>query len=677
MKNNVVSVYAHIQLYKNIDIDLTDLDVQLARFITRVGSVNESAIIALLWYMCIMQREGHVAVKIAEVLDKNLLEEAHKRLNTRAAEATFPSDYIFKEEHFELLKRSRLIDHDNSIFVNDGNWLYFRRFYGYETDIVNMIRSRMVWDPIGEVPRKSGDSTDLGASSVPQDSGNKNNSSAPAEIDWQEMAIVAGLSYRSCIITGGPGTGKTYTVLNMLTRMLTARPGLRIALCAPTGKAAARLVESIEANLSTLAISKDIRDLLPQKAMTIHRLIGWNPSWGKARYNRDNPLPYDVVILDEASMVDIALLSRLSRAMLPDARFVMLGDKDQLASVEAGAVFGEIAGIPDDRSSPEKLGNPTNSNSTDSRENSFKHDGQSKDGIHPSDSNPIENSNNSEISHKISTITFPDIVVKLQKSWRFGEASEIGKLSREVNDGNADASWELLENGEKVQILGAKSDERLEQNLLKRAKVHHQKILKTSNPAEALSTLRSFQTLSAHRKGNRGTIALNATIDAVFASDYRKNSGQSYTNDMPNWYAGRPVMMPHNDYELGVFNGDVGITLEIDGRLMVAFPTPNSESKIKWVSPAQLRKVESAWVLTVHKSQGSEYDEVVLVLPDEPSLVLTRELAYTALTRARTNFGLWGEKPVWRHMLEAKVERKSGLSDRLHGINQTPFSKSL
>ncbi len=677
MKIDQTFVYAHRQIYLNLGIELSDLDVQLARFITRVGSVNESAIIALLWYMCIMQREGHVAVKIAEVLDKNLLEEAHKRLNTRAAEATFPSDYIFKEEHFELLKRGRLIDHDNSIFVNDGNWLYFRRFYGYETDIVNMIRSRMVWDPIGEVPRKSGDSTGLGASGVPQDSGNKSNSSAPAEIDWQEMAIVAGLSYRSCIITGGPGTGKTYTVLNMLTRMLTARPGLRIALCAPTGKAAARLVESIEANLSTLAISKDIRDLLPQKAMTIHRLIGWNPSWGKARYNRDNPLPYDVVILDEASMVDIALLSRLSRAMLPDARFVMLGDKDQLASVEAGAVFGEIAGIPDDWSSPEKLESPTNSNSTDSRENSFKHDGRSKDGIHPSDSNPIENSNNSEISHKKSTITFPDIVVKLQKSWRFGEASEIGKLSHKVNDGNADASWELLENGEKVQILGAKSDERLEQNLLKRAKVHHQKILKTSNPAEALSTLRSFQTLSAHRKGNRGTIALNATIDAAFASDYRKNSGQSYTNDMPNWYAGRPVMMPHNDYELGVFNGDVGITLEIDGRLMVAFPTPNSESKIKWVSPAQLRKVESAWVLTVHKSQGSEYDEVVLVLPDEPSLVLTRELAYTALTRARTNFGLWGEKPVWRHMLEAKVERRSGLSDRLHGINQTPFSKSL
>ena len=402
-------------------------------------------------------------------------------------------------------------------------------------------------------------------------------------------AVQAGLAYRFAVITGGPGTGKTHSVVQLLGALLTEQPDLRIVLCAPTGKAAARMMESIQQNLASIPLEDAVRSLIPESASTIHRLIRWNPALGRSVYDATNPLPYDVVILDEASMVDIALMSRLARALRPETRLILLGDRDQLSSVEAGAVFADIAS----RSAPN--------------------------------------------------------VVRLTTSWRFGQNSEIGQLARLINSGDAEESWEFLMKGTDVTVLAQK--EILYNHVADRVRQLHQSLLKEEDHVAVFALLQRTQILTALRVGSTGADILNTEMDRIVGGGL-------------DWYEGRPVMATANNYDIEIYNGDVGVTRNIEGRLMVAFPG-HEKGKIRWVAPAQLKSVASAWALTVHKSQGSEYDDVLFILPDRMAPVLTRELAYTALTRARKTFTVWGSKDIWKKMVLERVKRQSGLADRL------------
>jgi len=558
----------------------------------------------------------------------------------------------------------------DGVIILDGGRLYLRRFWRYELDVAAMVNSRSLpealksSDGFGEessqnvnkhrsesLPESGGRSDDNALGSV--QNGRESTEREPSARDQadleqtgQDQAVQAGLTYRFAVITGGPGTGKTHSVLMLLTAMLTRRPDLRIVLCAPTGKAAARMMESIQANLERIRPPQHVRAAIPTAASTIHRLIRWNPARGKSVYDALNPLPYDVVILDEASMVDAALMARLARALRPETRLILLGDKDQLSSVEAGSVFADIA------------------------------------------SNQAPN------------------VVRLTKSWRFDEHSEIGALARAINAGAGAAAWNLLEQGKAVTIAGpvratgsayrtasrdltssppesrvgvgtaaegdaaqkashgfSKDDStaRGKEALYRRIRDGVEPLFTLLNGQEdhvqALGLLQRFQVLTALRVGPYGSVQINAAMDQQLSSG-------------KEWYAGRPVMATANNYELEIYNGDIGLTRFIDGRLMVAFAGTEPDS-VRWIAPAQLKSVSTAWALTVHKSQGSEYDNVLLVLPDKWSPVLSRELAYTALTRSRQVFAVWGTGELWTRMLASQVERFSGLADRLAQIPST------
>jgi exodeoxyribonuclease V alpha subunit len=483
---------------------------------------------------------------------------------------------------------------ENAVIILDRGRLYMRRFWRYEAEVAAMVTSRSARVPIQP--------------SMPSESIPESGTEAPTD-KLQELAVQSGLNYPFTVITGGPGTGKTHSVLMLLIAMLRLNPELRIVLCAPTGKAAARMMESIQGNLTRINPPSELLQKIPDTASTIHRLIRWNPALGKSAYNAKNPLPFDVIILDEASMVDVALMSRLARALRPDTRLVLLGDKDQLSSVEAGSVFADIA------------------------------------------SQQAPN------------------IVRLTKSWRFSDDSEIGQLARLINSGEAQLSWNLLTEESAVGLLrpmlpdistqtmrtseetANTSKEALYRTLNNAAQSMHTALLGEPDHHRAFTLLQGSQILTALRVGHFGSEHINAEVD--------RRLGKGAV-----WYEGRPVIATSNNYDLEVYNGDVGLTRYVDNRLMVAF-AGSTPGTVRWIAPAQLKSVSSAWALTVHKSQGSEYDQVFFVLPDRPAPVITRELGYTALTRARKNFRVWGGKFMWEIMISNRVERYSGLADRL------------
>lgn len=575
------SEYSKRQILCDLGVEIDDLDHHSGLLLSRLYPEVSDAAYLVSVVLLLRQKDGAIAIpwpaakpSVLDLLAENL---------TALQSSLKPEDVRTAFSHVSGISMQQLVNvgaivsvsnpkdsYTNAVIIHDMNRLYLRRFWRYEIDVAEMVTSRSILLPTGE--------------SQPDQSTSENP---------QNQAISAGLNYRFTVITGGPGTGKTHSVLLLLIAMLGHNSELRIVLCAPTGKAAARMMESIQGNLERINPPETIRAGIPDSASTIHRLIRWNPALGKSVYHTENPLPYDVVILDEASMVDVALMSRLARALRPETRLILLGDKDQLSSVEAGSVFADIAS----RQAPN--------------------------------------------------------VVRLTKSWRFKEDSQIGKLAQVINDGDVGISWSLLQSGGEVSLMesaSARKDE-LYSRLGSRIETLHSALVDEQNHARAFARLQDLQILSALRVGPFGSEQINAEMDR------RVGKGDV-------WYDGRPVIATSNNYDLEVYNGDIGLVRVVEGRLMVAF-AGSEPGVVRWIAPAQLKSVSSAWALTVHKSQGSEYDEVIFVLPDRWTPVLSRELVYTALTRARGRFSVWGSRDIWNKSLASRVERYSGLADRL------------
>ena len=576
------SVYSNRQLLSKLGLEIEDLDHHSGLLLARLYPDVSDAAYLVSVVLLLRQKDGAIAIpmpagqtSVLDLLAENL-PALHSSIKPEDVRTAFPN--MLEVSMQQLVEAGAIVSvtnpkdsYANAVIIQDMNRLYLRRFWRYETDVAHMVTSRSVLLPSLE---------------------NEPTRSIPSE-NPQNQAISAGLNYRFTVITGGPGTGKTHSVLLLLTAMLHQSPELRIVLCAPTGKAAARMMESIQGNLDRINPPAAIRTGIPDSASTIHRLIRWNPALGKSVYHAENPLPYDVVILDEASMVDVALMSRLARALRPETRLILLGDKDQLSSVEAGSVFADIAS----RQAPN--------------------------------------------------------VVRLTKSWRFKEDSQIGKLAQVINEGDAGVSWNLLQSGGEVSLMesaSARKDD-LYSRLGSRIATLHAALVEEQNHVRALARLQDLQVLSALRVGPFGSEQINAEMD--------RRVGKGAV-----WYDGRPVIATSNNYDLEVYNGDIGLVRVVDGRLMVAF-AGSEPGVVRWIAPAQLKSVSSAWALTVHKSQGSEYDEVIFVLPDRWTPVLSRELVYTVLTRARGRFSVWGSREIWNKSLASRVERYSGLADRL------------
>jgi exodeoxyribonuclease V alpha subunit len=451
--------------------------------------------------------------------------------------------------------------------------------------------------------------------------------------DWQKVAAAVAALKRVCVISGGPGTGKTSTVLKILALLTgqSERP-LRIALAAPTGKAAARMQESIRAAKPGLGLTPKQAAQIPEEASTLHRLLGSRPGSVYFRYNADHPLPLDVLVVDEVSMVGLALLAKTVDALLPSTRLILLGDKDQLASVDAGAVLGDLC-TGAGRFSPEfqaQLAALTNEALPRGKE---------------------------------SPSPLVDAIVLLRHSYRFGADSGIGALAQAVNRGRSAEATTLL--GSRADIDwhdladSAALPEQLAEPVATGFTPYLEAVQTGAAPAVVFAQFNRFRVLVALRQGPFGVEALNSLCEAVLQQRGLIDSRQ-------NWYPGRPIMVVRNDYNLRLFNGDIGITLpdpEEPERMKVFFL--GNDSALRSFAPARLPEYETVYAMTVHKSQGSEFERVLVVTPNESSPVLSRELLYTALTRAKQQANFYGAPEVFSDAVERRLRRSSGLRDRL------------
>lgn len=449
--------------------------------------------------------------------------------------------------------------------------------------------------------------------------------------DRQRLAAALALLRRLTIISGGPGTGKTTTVAALLGCLLSLQPALRIALAAPTGKAAARMLEALRGRAERLPA--ELRERLPDEAWTVHRLLGVTPQAGRFRHHADNPLPFDVVVVDEASMLDLALATRLIDAVPPGARLILLGDKDQLAAVEAGAVFADLSAA-----------------STFSLSCAAQ--------LAPLAGHAPESSGHGAL---------PDSVVWLTESHRFAADSGIGRLAAGINAGEGHTTLDWLRASADPAAQWLEDAGRAPgEALFARCEAGYAAYLAAlradaGDPQAAFAAFERFRVLAAVHQGARGVQALNRRIGqwlrGALAHPADRGPGAE-------WYPGRPVIVLRNDYLLGLYNGDVGLCLaDRAGLLQVYFPAAGGGFRA--LAPLRLPPHETAFALTVHKAQGSEFDAVLMVLPDAASPVLTRELLYTGVTRAARQVTLAGSAPAFATACGRRTARHSGLAARL------------
>jgi exodeoxyribonuclease V alpha subunit len=405
------------------------------------------------------------------------------------------------------------------------------------------------------------------------------------------------------IITGGPGTGKTTRVAELLVQLTLERPGVRVSLAAPTGKAAARLTDSIRQRLERLTAETGRRTEFPGEARTLHRLLGYSPQRDTFRATAADPLDDDLVIVDEASMVDVLLLDALLKALRPRARLMLVGDHNQLASVDAGDVLGALCRAAQVAGPGTALG---------------------------------------------------DSVTWLTRSWRFAEHPAIGTLAEAILSGDADGVLRVCQDdgaGEvRMRPPAANTDA-----LVEPVAEHLERCLAADTPAALLDALDGFRILAPEREGRLGVHGINAAVERWLA-----RRGHA-VNDL--WYHGRPVLVTANDYVSGVFNGDVGVVWREQGKVGVHFRA--NDGSVRALAPLRLPATETAWAMTVHKAQGSEFDDVLVVIPEYDSRVMSRELLYTAATRARRSVTLVASAGGIRAAVGRSTGRTSGLEARM------------
>jgi exodeoxyribonuclease V alpha subunit len=475
-----------------------------------------------------------------------------------------------------------------------------------------------------------------------------------AKPDWQTLACALALRGRLTLITGGPGTGKTTTVVRVLALLqhqaiAAGAPPLRLRLAAPTGKAAARLSESLESARQRLVglAPDEVLTHIPLTVSTVHRLLGSRPDSRHFRHHREAPLHADVVVVDEASMIDLEMMAALLDALPEHARLILLGDKDQLASVEAGAVLGQLCAHAD---------------AGGYRPDTLNWLAAAADGadLGPYAARP-----------ELAAPPLADCTVMLRHSHRFDASSGIGQLAQAVRQGaELGALWGRYADIRCLRLHG-EHDAQLDQLLRNgyQAMLHavRQRPAADAAPADwdawaqhALRVFAGFQLLTPLRRGPWGVAGLNARAEQVLAA-------AGLIQPEREWYPGRPVMLTRNDPTLGLMNGDVGLTvLDARQQLRVIFAQAGA---VRWISPLRLPDVDTVFAMTVHKSQGSEFTHAALILPDHPSPLLTRELAYTAITRAKAEFTLLEAKEGMLALAAGtETRRQSGLGERVAGL---------
>jgi len=597
-------------------VELTPIDLQFADFMASLAGEGAATVRCAAALVSNAVANGHVCLDLAEAADLTLpagfAADSSVALPGRWAEELLKSDVVGRPGAYRPL------------ILDESGRLYLHRYWRYERDLAESILERAS-SPGVQLDRellKDG----LTRLSPPADDG---------RTDWQKVAAVAALARRFTVISGGPGTGKTSTVVRIIALLLeqAGDAPFRIALAAPTGKAAARLRESVRKAREALDCSGEIKGRIPDGVSTLHRLLGPLKGSTRFRHDADHPLPFDAVVVDEASMVALPLMAKLGAALLPGARLILLGDRDQLASVEAGAVLGDIC--------------DTGRSHDFSAEFCSLLSGVAGESVEPPAGDaPLP--------------PLADSLVLLRRNYRFGDDSPIARISEWVNRGEGERALRELD-GETVSWHSLPGPERLAEEMAECIVEGCGEYLRQTRPEEALRRFDGFRILCALRRGPYGAISINALAEKILAQ-------RGLIDPDNRWYRGRPVMVTMNDYDLRLFNGDIGIVLpdpESDGSPRVFFPA--DDGGIRKIPPARLPAHETVYAMTVHKSQGSEFGRILVLLPDRDTELLTRELVYTAVTRASGRVAIWGNPEIFCTAVSRRIRRNSGLRERLWG----------
>lgn len=601
---------------------MRELDLQLARLLAE--PTQSACLLAIAW-LSSENGEGHVCLPLTHMTPDNLFNGRQPELVAKIWQKV--QCYSPQDWYDVLLTNHNISDGDRvTPLILDQDRFYLQRMWLDEGNLAQFFSKPSLMTRIDEQQIQA-----ILHPLFPT----KLASADKEETDWQKVAAAIAMTSRIAVISGGPGTGKTTTVARLLAALiqLNKQPTLTIALAAPTGKAAARLTESLSKVSNTLALTDQQLNFIPSEARTLHRLLGCRPDRPQPDYHANNRLPVDVLVVDEASMVDLPMMAKLVAALPEHARLILLGDRDQLSSVESGAVLGDICHFAEQGYSTQRA-------SQLSYLTGYSIAGEVCD----------------EEAH------VRDSICLLRKSHRFDKNSGIGRLAHAVNSGDiqaANACFDAQYSDLTRQDLYSMNDY---QGLIQSAVNGYRQyldIISRVSPHSVLNQFNQFRLLCALRNGSFGVSGLNESIEHALST-----CGLIKRSIYSPWYIGRPVMINRNDNALNLFNGDIGIALpDSNGDLRVYFQL--SDGSLKSIQPNRLPIHETAYAMTVHKSQGSEFDHTLLVLPDNYSPLLSRELVYTAITRARQHLTIYSNPTIFSMAIKRPTRRSSGLAQRI------------
>jgi exodeoxyribonuclease V alpha subunit len=608
----------------------SSLDYHFAMFIGRLARKHSSEAALAAALVSRKTAEGNICLDLAEHAGKPL----HLKSRATGIDALVCPTLPGWAENLLQSGVAGQDEEDTPLVLAGNNRLYLRRYWQYENSIIRFIRQRS--NSVFEDLNYSRLGKDLEKLFPPHPAG---------ETDWQQIAAIAAVTRSFCVVSGGPGTGKTTTVARILALLLGQHQGpgqLRILLGAPTGKAASRLQQAIGDTGLVQAGSE------PLQAVTLHRMLGYVPDSPYFRHNADNPLAADIIVIDEASMVDLPLLAKLMQAVPASARLILLGDRHQLASVQPGSVLGDIC-------RPEIIS-----------------------GFSPEFCRLIADLTGNSIAPpplfrpKTASPFLQDSFVELVQSYRFSPDSGIARLSMAVKEGDGDGALDLLRTTEDGSIAWSEipAPAELGKKLQSSPSIFQFGTLQQDRePDSCFTRLDSFRILCALRSGPFGMERVNSLLEQQFRQQARDDSGALTYGHFAGMHSVpffRPVMVTRNDYTLQLFNGDVGVILpDPENKQPLRAFFRGEYGLLRNFAPHLLPEHETVFAMTVHKSQGSEFNRVLLILPDRDSPLLTRELLYTAITRAKEKVEIWGKKAIFAAGVKRKIKRTSGLAEAL------------
>ncbi|MCG8338669.1 MAG: exodeoxyribonuclease V subunit alpha [Proteobacteria bacterium] len=581
----------------------SDIDVRFARLMIDLAGVKPShplfPVSSLLCHFTLTKRNScldlatlsgkslHDILDFADIEEPDQKEIALPDMDTLAQQLRDTSPVGIPGEYTPLV-------------LDERNRLYLFRYWEYEQKLAAGIADR-IHSEAGKRTKGSGQLLDQLFPDPKTDP------------DWQRRAADSAVSGRLTMISGGPGTGKTHTVTSILALLISEHPELAISLCAPTGKAAARLQDSIQKAKKQMSfLNPRILNRIPERAGTIHRLLGVRKGSASFKHNPGNPVIADVVVVDEASMVSLAMMSKLIQAIPKQTKLILLGDKNQLSSVEAGAVFGDIC----------------------------------------------------DAGRSLARLS--ESIVELQYSYRFEQSPGIGEISSFINQGDVDGVLKTVKKATDNSLVlqdqpkSGQLKSKLNQLVTSRIKP----LLEAKSLAEGFVALEQFKILCSYRKGEFGVEAVNRAIEQLLVE-------QGVIKGQQDIYKGKPIIVKQNDYQVNLYNGDTGIIWpDKNGRLRAYFPA--GKQIFSDIGITRLPPHQAAYALTIHESQGSEFSDILIVLGDKASPLLSKELLYTAVTRAKANIEIWADRELLSFAITNTVQRQTGLQQKLRQMIESP-----